>query len=280
MGEVKRSRPAPLRMIHSTFQLTPGIGPYRERQLWAAGITTWEAFPGTGPVLSPRLDDRLRAALATARRALDGRDAGALAAMLPRRERWRLFGAFREETAFLDIETDGGETVTAIGVLDREGPRVFLRHRNLEEFPEASRRWKLLVTFNGLSFDVPMLRRAFPGWAPPCGHVDLRYLWGRLGHQGGLKRLEKEQKIDRPGHLEGVDGWEAVRLWRRHQEGDRRALRMLAEYNLYDTVNLRTLMALGYNRLLEGLSLPAQAVAVADRGDVLQGIGRLLAALG
>ena len=74
---------------------------------------------------------------------------------------------FAGEAAFLDIETDGGDTVTAIAVLDRSGPRVFLRGRDLGDFQAASRDWKLLVTFNGLSFDVPVLRRAFPGWRPP-----------------------------------------------------------------------------------------------------------------
>lgn len=266
-------------MIRSTFQLTPGIGPFRERQLWTAGITTWEAFPSTGPALSPKLDDRLRQALVAARLALGGRDADGLATMLPRREHWRLYGTFSEETAFLDIETDGGEMITAIGVLDGDGPRVFLRDRDLEEFPTVTRRWKLLVTFNGLAFDVPMLRRSFPGWTPPVGHVDLRYLWGRLGHQGGLKLLEKEQGIGRPDHLKGIDGWEAVRLWHRYLDGEAEALRLLAEYNLYDTVNLRTLMVMGYHRLLERLALPAQPVPISHQGDVFGDITRSMAAL-
>ena len=40
-----------------------GIGLLRERQLWLSGIRRWSDVPETGDVLSPRLDDRLRADL-------------------------------------------------------------------------------------------------------------------------------------------------------------------------------------------------------------------------
>ena len=79
-----------------------------------------------------RLDARLLEAVRQAREALEARDAGALAAMMPSRERWRLFPTFADDAAFLDIETDGGDLVTAVGVLDRAGPRVFLRGRDLD----------------------------------------------------------------------------------------------------------------------------------------------------
>jgi uncharacterized protein YprB with RNaseH-like and TPR domain len=266
-------------MIQSTFQLTSGIGPWRERQLWSQGVSTWEHLEARGGGLSPRLDGRLLEAVARARAALAGGDSGALSAMLPARERWRLYPHFEEDAAFLDIETDGGDTVTAVSVLDRDGPRVFLRGRDLEEFPAATGAWKLLVTFNGLSFDVPVLRRAFPGWRPPPAQVDLRHVWQRLGHRGGLKRLEEEAGIGRPPHLAGLGGWDAVLLWRRHLDGDREALRLLVEYNLYDAVNLKTLMSLAYNRLLERFSMPAIPLPVSHRGDVLYDLTRQLLAL-
>jgi hypothetical protein len=200
--------------------------------------------------------------------------------MLPRRERWRLYAAFADDAAFLDVETDAFQRLTAIGVLDRHGPRIFLRDRDLDAFPEAARGWKLLVTYNGLSFDAPALERAFPGWRAPAAHVDLRHLFGRLGHGGGLKLLEEETGVGRPRHLLGVDGREAVRLWSRHEgDGDRAALRALAEYNLYDAVNLKALMALGYNRMVERLRLPADPVPRWERGDVLYDLTRIVLAL-
>jgi uncharacterized protein YprB with RNaseH-like and TPR domain len=268
------------RVLRRTFQLTSGIGPWRERQLWSQGVATWDDLEGRRGAATSGLDGRLLDAVARAREALSAGDAGTLAAMMPSRERWRLLPTFADDAAFLDIETDGGETVTAIAVLDRAGPRVFLRGRDLDEFPAASRDWKLLVTFNGLSFDVPMLRRAFPGWRGPAAHVDLRHLWARLGHRGGLKLLEEAQGIGRPPHLAGLGGWDAVLLWRRHEHGDRAALRLLVEYNLHDAVNLQALAALGYNRIVERLGLPADPVPVAHRGDWLLDMSRQLLALG
>jgi uncharacterized protein YprB with RNaseH-like and TPR domain len=266
-------------MIRSTFRLAPGVGPYLEARLWESGVRSWDAFPEEPEVaLSPRLDERLRGAIARARAALAAGDADALARMLPRAERWRLYGAFAPGAAFLDVETDG-DALTAVGVLDARGPRLFLAGRDLDLFPGWTTGWKLLVTFNGLSFDVPVLRSAFPGWRPPRAHVDLRHLWGRLGHEGGLKLLETRTGVGRPAHLAGLDGRDAVRLWRAHEAGDADALRLFAEYNLHDAVNLRTLMDLGYNRMIERLRLPARPVAVSERGDVRYDVTKLLLAL-
>jgi hypothetical protein len=266
-------------MIRSTFRMAPGVGPFLEGKLWTAGILRWDDFPPAPAVaLSVSLDARVRSAIGRACAALDSGDAEALATMLPRNERWRLYGAFGEHAAFLDVETDG-DALTAIGILDRRGPRLLLAGRDLDRFPDEASGWKLLVTFNGLSFDVPVLRRAFPGWRPPRAHVDLRHLWGRLGHRGGLKLLEAETGVGRPAHLAGVSGRDAVRLWRAHQDGDPAALRLFAEYNLHDAVNLRTLMDLGYNRMIERLRLPAAPVPVQERGDVRNDMTQILLAL-
>lgn len=266
-------------MIRCTFRLAAGVGPFLESRLWDAGVRRWDDFPPPPAVaLSPAVDARVRTAIARARAALDAGDAEALAAMLPRAERWRLYGTFGPDAAFLDVETDGDD-LTAIGILDARGPRILLAGRDLDRFPEEARGWKLLVTFNGLSFDVPALRRAFPGWRPPRAHVDLRHLWGRLGHGGGLKLLESETGVGRPAHLAALRGSDAVRLWRAYQGGDASALRLFAEYNLLDAVNLRTLMGLGYNRMIERLRLPAAPVPVQERGDVRYDVTKVLLAL-
>ncbi|HEX9244443.1 MAG TPA: ribonuclease H-like domain-containing protein [Anaeromyxobacter sp.] len=266
-------------MIRSSFRLAPGVGPFLESRLWDAGVRRWEDLPEEAPpAISAAVHARLRVAVARARAALEAGDAEALATMLPRNERWRLYGVFGRDAAFLDVETDG-EELTAIGFLDGRGPQILLAGRDLERFPEEARGWKLLVTFNGLSFDVPVLRRAFRGWRPPRAHVDLRHLWSRLGHQGGLKLLETVTGVGRPPHLAGLSGREAVRLWRAHRDGDAAALRLFAEYNLLDAVNLRALMDLGYNRMIERLRLPAAPVPVQERGDVAYDVTKLVLSL-
>jgi uncharacterized protein YprB with RNaseH-like and TPR domain len=243
--------------------------------------------------VSPALDSALRVALTAASEAYAARDVERLAALLPAGEHWRLFDAFGADAAYLDIET-GDDTVgfadiSAIGVLDRHGPHLLLGGRDLCCFPELARDWSMLVTFNGASFDLPILRRAFPEWQPPAAHVDLRHVLGRLGHGGGLKAIERELTalhLARPAHLAGIDGWDACGLFRQGREGDRAALRRFAEYNLYDVINLRTLMAYAYNALLEAEVRRAPAlrrahasVAVPGRGDVLYDVSKILLAL-
>jgi uncharacterized protein YprB with RNaseH-like and TPR domain len=267
-------------VIRSSFRLTPGVGAWLESRLWDAGVRTWSDLPeGPLPVVGPKIGARLREAVARAQEALAAGDAEALARMLPRAERWRLYAAFAGATGFLDIETDGTDRITAIGLLDAEGPRVLLAGRDLHRFEAIASRWKLLATFNGQAFDVPVLRRAFPRWTPPLAHVDLCHLWRRLGHAGGLKALERAEGLHRPPHLDGLSGLDAVRLWQAWLAGDGAALRLLGEYNLYDAVHLRTLMDRGYNRMLERLRLPAAPVRVAEPGDFRFDLTRIVLAL-
>jgi uncharacterized protein YprB with RNaseH-like and TPR domain len=268
-------------VIRSTFRLVPGIGPWAEGQIWKSGIRTWaDVPPGPDRILSPRLDARLRDALQRAAGLLEARDADGLATLIPKGERWRLFGAFASEAAYLDIETDGTDTVTVIGIHDANGPRLLLARRDLDEFPEIAAGWKLLVTYNGISFDVPILRRRFRSWRPPLAHVDLRHVWHRLGHRGGLKVLEHENGIRRPDRLVGLDGRDAITLWQRHLAGDSAATRLLSEYNLRDTVNLVPLMERGYNRLVERLGAAAPPLRESAFGDLAYDVEKVLLALG
>jgi uncharacterized protein YprB with RNaseH-like and TPR domain len=60
---------------------------------------------------------------------------------LPSREHWRLFGAFRNSTAFFDIETTGlqtdWDTITTIALYDGRSIRTFVCR---EAFPGSD--WK------------------------------------------------------------------------------------------------------------------------------------------
>ena len=283
-------------MLESTFQIARGIGPAKEQALWARGLASWDdllAVPETATALSKRRDPELRSAAAGARAALARGDADALAAMLPSGEHWRMLSAFAGDAAYLDIETGdddlGFAGISAIGWFDRDGPRIFLAGRDLHLFPQVARGQSMLVTFNGLSFDVPILRRAFPEWTPPGCHVDLRHVLARLGHDGGLKSIERglhELRLARPAHLAAIDGWDAGWLWRRGRgrHGDRDALRLFAEYNLHDVIHLRTLLAYAYNALVDRVDQPAvrarvRHVPVPARGDVLYDVSKILLSL-
>ena len=262
-------------MITASFRHIAGIGPLRERQLWFAGVRSWEELPPSGDVLSPRLDGKLREGVARSRERLLQGDLEFFGRALPQTEHWRLLPHVIEDAAFLDIEA-AGDAVTVAGVLDRAGLKSF--RGDLSGFRERSRSWQALVTFNGTAFDLPILRRVLPGWNPPAIHIDLRHVFQRLREKGGLKELELRLGFFRPPHLAALSGAEAVALWHAQVHGDRTALRRLVEYNLYDVFHLRPLAELGYNRLLARTRMPAPAIAVSDRGAMLYDVSRAVAA--
>lgn len=272
-------------MLRRTFQLIPGVGPWKEKDLWARGIHTWDDFPENGSVLGQKLDEGARRRLALAREALERRDLKALAAMVPPREHWRLYPEFARDAVYFDIETDGKQeqAPTVVALFDDSGLRVFIQGRNMDELPEAMAERRLWVTFNGSCFDVPVLREYFGKRFPtPDAHIDLRFVCRRLGMSGGLKELEDKLGLGRPPHMKGVNGWDAVLLWRAYlARGDVEALRFLVEYNLYDSFQLRSLMDKAYNRALDDLNLDAEPrVPVFERGEVLYDVSRLIMELG
>ncbi|HLM43244.1 MAG TPA: ribonuclease H-like domain-containing protein, partial [Myxococcaceae bacterium] len=155
--------------------------------------------------------------------------------------------------------------------------------RNMDALPEAMAERRLWVTFNGSCFDVPVLRQYFgKGFPTPDAHIDLRFVCRRLGMGGGLKEIEDKLGLGRPPHMKGVNGWDAVLLWRAYlRSGDVEALRFLVEYNLYDSFQLRSLMDTAYNKALDDLNMDdVPRVPVFERGEVLYDVSRLILELG
>ena len=166
---------------------------------------------------------------------------------------WRVFDVFKSKAVYLDIETSGGyegvDEITVIGIYDGETVQTFVNGINLDAFEIAIAPYDLVITFNGSSFDLPYIRRWFPGISLPPGHIDLRFMLKKLGYSGGLKKIEKDFGLCREPEIDGMDGYEAVRLWREYQWGDKKALDTLIQYNSADIVNLKPLMEAGYNEL-------------------------------
>ena len=244
-------------MLRRTFVHLSGVGPVTEASLWRAGVDDWSALLlrrdtlGLGGAAFARLEPELRAS----ERALAEEDAGWFGRRLPEREHWRLYPEFASRTAFLDIETTSLSpyegVVTVVGVHGGGASRSFVRGEDLEELPAYLRRFRLLVTFNGVRFDVPFLQVAFPQLIVPAVHIDLRFVLYRLGLAGGLKRIEAALGLgDRTG-VEGLGGLDAVRLWEEFRRGNRSSLDRLVRYNLADTKNLEPLLRFAV-RELEG----------------------------
>jgi hypothetical protein len=172
---------------------------------------------------------------------------------LPGTELWRLFSEFSRRAVYLDIETcgehQGIQEITVIGVYDGSNVRTFVNGIDLEEFEAHIAPYEIMVTFNGTCFDVPCIRRRFPHVSLPPAHIDLRFLLKRLGYGGGLKRIERELGLGREPAVKGLDGYDAVLLWKSHEWGDPDALGRLIQYNTADIVNLKPLMEIGYREM-------------------------------
>ncbi|GAC1543443.1 MAG: ribonuclease H-like domain-containing protein [Myxococcales bacterium] len=248
----------------------------RERQLWLAGVRSWDDVGPDGELVARRFDERLRAGVAQSRERLAAGDVDHFAHSLASTEHWRLLPQVWEKAGYLDIEW--AHDVAVVGVMDARGIRSFVRGRDLDGFAGRARDWSALVTFNGTVFDLPILRRAFPSWTPPAVHIDLRHVFQKLRLPGGLKKLEPRFGLFRPPHLAQLKGTDALWLWEAQRRGDPTALRRLVEYNLYDVFHLKPLAELGYNALLKRTGMPAPQLPITDRGALLYDLSRAVAA--
>ncbi len=236
-------------MIRRTFLMLPTIGSRTERLLWMKGVTNWDDFLSTRSIhgFSTRRKERLDGLIEEAARFLEGGQTQYFTRILPGREHWRLFNDVEKDVAYVDIETDGlrlDSQVTVIGIHRDGRTRTLVHGEDLTSQSLASelRDVKMLVTFNGGSFDLPIIQYHFPFAVPQVPHMDLRHACRRIGLNGGLKHIERSIGIRRPMEIEYVTGEEAVYLWNLwHNKGKRNALNLLKRYNEEDTRNLETI---------------------------------------
>lgn len=235
-------------MLEHTFIHLPDFSPRRERRLWQSGIFSWDDFLerfGSSP--HHRF---LCSKIASSKYALKLSDVGYFAAALPKNETWRAFPHF-DNIAYLDIETTGlapqADHVTVIGLFDGRYTHSYIYGHNLHEFCRDIERFDMVVTFNGSMFDIPFIRKSFPGIKIPELHVDLRFLLASLGIKGGLKKIEERFGMGREDDLKGMTGYDAVKLWQRYLRWrDNSALDKLVRYNAADISSLKRLMEWAY----------------------------------
>ena len=235
-------------MLRSTFLHVRGIGPQTEADLWRRGIRDWGDFPAEEalPGIGPGFHRAVVRELAESEQALSEGRVGWFSQRLPEAETWRLYPAFSDRIAYLDIETTGLSPyegiVTVVTIHGAGETRTFVADDNLEELPAFLGRFPIVATFNGKLFDIPFLQFRFPEMVPPSAHIDLRFVLYRLGYAGGLKRIEKFLGLGNRAGVEGIDGRDAVRLWEEFRRGRAESLERLVRYNRADTVNLQPLL--------------------------------------
>lgn len=158
----------------------------------------------------------------------------------------KLYLQFKDHALCVDVEaTHWNGPISVIGVYKPgEGEIVyesFVKGVNLsiENLKQAFAECKLLITFNGTNYDVPEIKKQFPGVIPDTlPVVDLYLLAKRLNLDAGLKTLEQTFRIFR---TEAVDNKRKIstKMWRKYEKtGKKRFLDTLIEYNRQDTINL------------------------------------------
>lgn len=241
-------------LLRRTFIHLKGVGARSERHLWKLGITDWEQLLMRAPQLfkAKRLDDVCRS-LELSLKAWERRDLYYFDRALPGQERWRLIPGGFPDIAYFDIEAANGGMPPAT---ESTAVAFFFRGQLHQEYEYSRKRdllnWimdeaALFCTYNGAAYDVPFLRAEF-GLKLEKAHIDLCPWLRRQGFKGGLKAIQKTTSHLHQRSSMDLDGYDAVRLWRMHEEAQPGALETLLTYNAEDVLILEPLLVDAYNR--------------------------------
>jgi len=215
-------------MLKNTFIHIPGIGAITEGRLWESGIRDWNCLIGNSSVaVSPKRISAVTERIQESRKHLENNNPSYFSKLLPANQCWRLFPEFRDSIVYLDIETTGLDRyfndITTIALYDGESIQTYVQGQNLENFIEDIQKYKVVVSYNGKSFDIPFIEHNL-NIRLDHAHIDLRYILYSLGFKGGLKGCERQLGMDR-GDLSDIDGFFAVLLWDDYQKtGDPKLL--------------------------------------------------------
>lgn len=242
-------------MLTRTFCHIPGIGSDTEQELWRQGCLSWADYLANPTEFKVGSASR-KIVTEYVQRSMEALEAGHhqfFAKALRSYDVWRAWPEFQERCLYLDIETDGGPTgdaITLIGFYDGQRFTCRIRGNDIENFRDDVSNCSMIVTFFGSGFDLPMLRKRFPGLHLDQIHLDLCPTLRNLGLRGGLKAIERQLGLKRSDQTQFLTGRDAVELWLRYQRyGDTKALNVLLTYNQEDVVNLEKLARYAYRRL-------------------------------
>ena len=149
-------------MIRQSFIILDKVTDNKEKKLWEF-CSDWNEFLNCTEPLTRDFDFHKKQ-LEQAKQALLDNDASYFSKILPSGQHWRLYDYFKDEAVFLDIETTGfrGGT-TVVGLYDGTNTNILIRDQTLDTktLQELVDRYKMIVTFNGQCFDLPVLAKEY-----------------------------------------------------------------------------------------------------------------------
>lgn len=238
-------------MLENTFIILNRITLNSEKKLWEQGITTWKQFLETKTIkgISKLRKSYYDKQLTTAKKEYLKKNWAYFANILSSSEQWRLYSELKDDCVYLDIETFEPKTISILGMFSQNEYFPFVFGKNLEKsaFLQFLDQFSMIVTFNGTSFDLPLIEHFFGISLKEKLHFDVRHAAKKIRLEGGLKSIEKQLNIRRESTITGGD---AIRLFKVNliNSNDENFQKIL-DYNEEDCKNLEHVCTYVVNNL-------------------------------
>jgi uncharacterized protein len=241
-------------MIKNTFQVFKGITQRKEKELWNTGIKTWDDFLQKDKIKGISYESKYQLELQIKKCSLKLKenDDSFFLNLLPIKLHYRYYPMIKNELLFVDIESYGHKRrneITIIGIGNGEDINLIRGDKtDSSQIKKIFQNNKGIVTYNGRSYDIPILKKRYNIDFSNKFIIDLKHLMNELGYKGGLKVIEEELKIERKLSHKIMNG-DPINLWKAYKATeDSHFIELLAEYVEADVRSLPILLDYAYNK--------------------------------
>jgi uncharacterized protein YprB with RNaseH-like and TPR domain/predicted nuclease with RNAse H fold/dephospho-CoA kinase len=235
------------KLLFSSLMHIPFISQKEENAYWSKGICDlsqlWEALYSKDTLFIDLPPDQISKSIEDISNGRTNEILSELSRKSGSKDFYRVAYSYPEDVMFLDIETTGLSQlyhyVTLIGWMINGSYDYWLPGMDNSIFLNTFNRVKLIVTFNGVKFDCPFIKKTFNHLNMSVKpNIDLMYLCRSFYYTKGQKNIEKEMGFKRPNEITECNGKEAIALWYKFLFGDNSALNKLIAYNFYDILGM------------------------------------------
>ena len=203
-------------MLNQSFIFLNGISHGKEKNIWNQGINNWnEYFDQNIKGISKKTKFLHEKQIRIAEKAINEYDEKFFYNYFPSKESWRLYNEFKDDTLYLDIETDGW-TITVIGMYNGEEQKFLVRGKDLIGFSiieDYERQYDSHPSFFHVLGHMGYLNQSDTDYFSPKIDNYNSKLWRKVG-KSGIERVYEQE-------LQGRHG---KKSFQRNARGDRRVI--------------------------------------------------------